>query len=145
MIEKVVKDVNLQLTYRKDMQILFLRWTAGVKGDQLRRGYLEALDFAKELNANFWMFDLRGRGGATVEDEQWILEDFFPNADLELGGQVSFAYLLTPNHFSHIKNNLGEERLDIFSSQSKIKVFISESEAVNWLLKQKELIFEPKK
>ncbi|WP_377130591.1 hypothetical protein [Rufibacter roseus] len=127
------------------MQILFLRWTAGVKGDQLRRGYLEALDFAKELNSSFWMFDLRGRGGASAEDEQWILEDFFPKADLELGGQNSFAYLLSPSHYLYIKDTVGEDRLDIFSGPSKIKIFMAEAEAVKWLLEQKELILLPKK
>ena len=139
MIEKVIKNAHLRLKFRKDMEILFLRWSDRVQGDLLRQGYLGALDFAKEVGANFWMYDLRGRGAALPEDEEWILEEFFKKAEATLQGPQYFSYLLSPNHFAHIQNEVGLDRLSSYGNHTQIKVFMSESEAINWLLEMKGL------
>ncbi|GAA4308021.1 hypothetical protein [Nibribacter koreensis] len=133
MIEKDIPESNLQLTYRKDMGILFLRWSNKVGSELLRTGYAQALDFAEEVGAHLWLFDLRGRGGATPEDENWILQEFYPSVHERLQRIGYFAYLVSPRHYSHIKENVGLEKLLNYSQHVKIYACVSELDAVEWL------------
>jgi hypothetical protein len=133
LIEKEIKESHLRLTYRRDMEILFLRWSQQVGSALLRASYQQALAFAEELNVRLWLFDLRGRGGATPEDEAWILKEFFPMAEQRLGHGNYVGYLLTPNHYAHVKEHVGLDILADFSESTKIRVFMSEAEAINWL------------
>jgi hypothetical protein len=132
-IEKDIPESHLHLTYRKDMGILFLRWSKRVGSALLRTGYLQALDFAEEVGAHLWLFDLRGRGNATPQDEVWILEEFYPNVHERLQRPGYFAYLVSPRHYSHLKENVGLEKLANFSQDVKIYPCVSELEAVEWL------------
>ncbi|QHL88308.1 hypothetical protein GU926_13045 [Nibribacter ruber] len=139
MIEKFIPESSLQLTLRKDMGILFLRWSKQVSSEQIRQGYVQALDFAEEVGAHLWLFDLRGRGGATAEDEDWILQHFYPSVQERLQHMGYFAYLVSPKHYTHLRDNVGLERLFNYSDAVKIRPFVSELEAVEWLQLHKTL------
>ncbi|AMM51020.1 hypothetical protein TH61_07235 [Rufibacter sp. DG15C] len=139
MIEKDLPESHLQLTFRKDMGILFLRWSKQVGSALLRQGYLQALDFAEEVKANLWLFDLRGRGGATPEDETWILEEFYGNVVERLQRTGYFAYLVSPTHYAHLRETVGFEKLANFSEVVKIHLFVSELEAIEWLRLHKNI------
>ncbi|MBA9078506.1 MULTISPECIES: hypothetical protein [Rufibacter] len=145
MIERELLESHLRLSYREDMGILFMRWTKQVNSEQLRKGYLDALAFAEELNVHLWLIDLRGRGGATPEDEAWILDEFFLEAEGRLGHKSYIGYLLSPAHFTHVRDNVGLEKLNAFSSNTTINVFTSESGAVNWLSNLHEVEVLPKR
>ena len=133
MIEKDIPESHLQLTFRKDMSILFLRWSKPVGSELLRTGYSQALDFAEEVGAHLWLFDLRGRGGATPEDEDWILQEFYPSVHERLQRLGYFAYLVSPTHYAHLRDHVGLEKLANFSQAVKIYPFVSELDAVEWL------------
>ncbi len=145
MVEKEIERAQLKLRFRADMQILFLRWSNQVQGNLLRDGYTEALAFAHEVDAHFWMFDLRGRGPASAQDEAWILDEFFPSIGAGLAEPTYFAYLLSPKHHAHIHNVVGLARLAANKGGTHIQVFMSESEAVKWLLEKKGETAVPEK
>ncbi len=115
------------------MEILFLRWTKPVDSMLLRKSYLEALEFAYDLGVSLWLFDLRGRGGASEEDEAWILKEFFPAAEQRLGHGNYVAYLISPNHYQHVQEHVGLDFLADYSERTKIKIFMSESDGIDWL------------
>ncbi|WP_157593088.1 hypothetical protein [Rufibacter tibetensis] len=140
MVEREVREVlesNLQLKYRKDLDILYLRWFRVPDSEQLRQGYLLAFELAKEVKSAYWLFDLRSRGQLSPEDEAWMLQTFFPKVEEELGHKNYFSNLVTPSHYSYIKECIGIDYLQNFSEQSKLGVFVSEQDAVAWLLKSR--------
>ncbi|KAA6433410.1 hypothetical protein FOE74_13120 [Rufibacter glacialis] len=119
------------------MDILFLRWLLCPDSAQLRDGYRQSLELAKEVQSAYWMFDLRSRGIISPEDEAWMLEQFFPQVEEEISGQSFFANLVTPTHYTHIREGIGLEYLENFGTSAKLGVFLSEQEAIAWLLKSR--------
>ncbi|WP_210489951.1 hypothetical protein [Rufibacter aurantiacus] len=137
MVEREIIESNLHLTYRRDLDILFLRWYRSPDSVQLRQGYLQALDMAKEVKTAYYMFDLRSRGQVSADDEAWLLQNFFPSMEEECNHQSYCANLVTPTHFNYIKETVGLEFLEQYSDLTKMGIFLSEQDAVAWLLKSR--------
>jgi hypothetical protein len=136
-VEREILESNLHLTYRKDLDILFLRWYQRPDSQQLRQGYLSALDMAREVKSAYWMFDLRSRGQIAEEDQDWMLQTFFPQIEEEFGYESYFANLVTPTHFAYIRDHVGLDYLQNYGVLTQLGVFQSEQEAVTWLLKSR--------
>ena len=124
---------NLSIIYRPDLKILFCRFIQPVTSSQLRRSYDFALGIAQQEQARFWLFDLRRRGPTQAEDENWLLNQFFPRAQALSKHYQYFAYLVTPTHYVYLRDNIGFEKLNNYSQILKINVFDSEEKAVQWL------------
>ncbi|WP_210462871.1 hypothetical protein [Rufibacter roseolus] len=137
MVEREIIESNLHLTYRRDLDILFLRWYRSPDSVQLRQGYLQALDMVKEVKTAYYMFDLRSRGQVSADDEAWLLQNFFPSMEEECNHQSYCANLVTPTHFNYIKETVGLEFLEQYSDLTKMGIFLSEQDAVAWLLKSR--------
>ncbi|WP_205500619.1 hypothetical protein [Rufibacter psychrotolerans] len=127
----------MHLTYRRDLDILFLRWFRSPDSEQLREAYMQALEMAKEVKAAYWMFDLRSRGKLSPEDEAWMQETFFPALEDELGYPSYLANLMTPTHYAHLNAHYKLDAIGAYGKLVKLGVFISEQEAVAWLLKSR--------
>jgi hypothetical protein len=136
-IERNLLESQLQLTYRKDLDVLFLRWFKAPDSEGLRNGYLKALELAEEVGGCYWMFDLRSRGKVSEEDEAWLLQEYFPMVEGRLGQQNYFANLVMPSHYSYIEDNFGFDYLINLGKLTQVAVFTSEQEAVAWLLRSR--------
>ena len=118
------------LTYRPDVQTLFMRWTRPVSSAEHHAGYEQGLEMARSLGAAHWLIDLRIRGlAADPADFEWVLTDFrrglaqaLPQATCRL------AYLVTPYHRETIRDRM--QSLELLDS---IRIFIEESPAQHWL------------
>ncbi|AKQ46939.1 hypothetical protein TH63_16940 [Rufibacter radiotolerans] len=137
MIERDLLESQLQLTYRKDLDVLFLRWFKVPDSEGLRQGYMKALELAEEVGGSYWMFDLRSRGKVSEQDETWLLEEYFPMVEERLGQQNYFANLVMPSHYNYIEDSFGFEYLINLGKLTQLAVFTSEQEAVAWLLKSR--------
>ncbi|WP_160328205.1 hypothetical protein [Solirubrum puertoriconensis] len=87
----------LRLSYRPDLQLLFMRWVRPVSSEEHRSGYAAALELAQPHQSNHWLIDLRSRGLASVEDLMWVLTTF--RGLLQQSGLPAprrLAYLVTP-------------------------------------------------
>jgi hypothetical protein len=117
----------LRLSYRPDLQTLFLRWTRAVSSPEHRAGYQQALEMALPLGVGHWLVDLRSRGLAQPEDFAWVLTDFRREVGQVLPG-VSFrvAYLVTPYDQELINSRLGP-------GEATFRTFIEEQAAYQWL------------
>lgn len=124
---------NLQVSYRQDLDILFCRWLQPCSSVTLQKGYLHALEKAKELQVHYWLFDLRRRGPVSTEDGDWILKTFFPKTEATIPGKHYFSYLVTPNHYQHLQEEIGLISIQQYSARTKIYVFDSEQKAINWI------------
>ncbi|MFB9861873.1 hypothetical protein [Rufibacter immobilis] len=134
-MERNENESNLRLTYRPDLDILFLRWLRYPTSAQLRQGYMEALELAVQEDCRFWLFDLRSRGSLSVEDEAWMLKTYFPGIEERLPYQNYFANLVTPTHYTYIQEHIGLSFLSNYGNFTKLGIFLSEQDAVAWLLK----------
>ena len=124
---------NLSVIFRSDLNILFCRFIQPVPSALLRNSYENALQKAQENHVQFWLLDLRRRGPALTEDEDWLLEYFFPHVEDITKARHYFAYLVTPTHFLHVKEAISLDKLANFSALIHIAFFDSESEALDWL------------
>lgn len=128
---------NLFLDFRSDLNILICRFTQPIPSSFLRQEYENSLEVSREYNARYWLFDLRRRGPISAEDESWILDYFFPQAENLTRTHQYFAYLVTPSHYLHIKSMISVENLANFTPLTHIAIFDSENKALDWLaLKQ---------
>jgi hypothetical protein len=123
----------LLISYREDLDVLFLRWSTPVSSSKLRSGYLQALEEAAKLKVRCWLFDLRSRGMASAADEKWLLKEFFPLVEKKLGHSNAFAYLVSPSHYAYIRDEVGIQMLANYSAVTSIRPFVSEGEALQWL------------
>ena len=126
-------DNYLSFVFREDLNIMILRWIKKVNSAQLRNGYQEALHKAMEFRMRHWLFDLRGRGPICKEDEMWVTNNFFPRAEAQFEDPNFFAYLITPSHQQHIQANGNVETINCNISNCRLKIFMAEEDAVNWL------------
>ncbi len=124
---------NLSINFRSDLNILVCRFIQPVPSAFLRQEYENSLEVAREYQARYWLFDLRRRGPVSAEDENWILNHFFPRAEKQANVPQYFAYLLTPSHSHHIRDVISPEKLANFSQLTHISVFDSEEKALDWL------------
>ena len=121
----------LAFVHRADLQIMFLRWLTAVNSAQLRHGYEEALRKALEFEVRYWLFDLRGRGPASEEDEAWLMNNYFPRADKQFEQPNYFAYLISPSHQKQAL--LFDKVKKVSAGNCRIQVFTAEQEALKWL------------
>ncbi|KAA5543383.1 hypothetical protein [Adhaeribacter rhizoryzae] len=124
---------NLSLNFRPELNILVCRFIQPIPSALLRQAYGKALQTAQEYQARYWLFDLRRRGPISAEDEKWILEYFFPQAESQVKALQYFAYLVTPSHYVHIREVVSTDKLANYSPLTHISIFDSEDKALDWL------------
>ncbi|RSK48013.1 hypothetical protein [Hymenobacter rigui] len=123
----------LRLSYRPDLQLLFLRWTRPATSQEHREGYQTALELARQEQAGRWLIDLRSRGLADLADLHWVLEDFRAAFEAALPGTTRrIAYLTTPYHADILRPRLTEFDHDPNNS-TRLQVFTEELPAQQWL------------
>ena len=127
----------LQLSYRPDLQVLFMRWARPVSSLEHRQGYAAALELSRSAGSGRWLIDLRSRGLASLEDFAWILADFRPQMAATLPATPRrIAYLVTPYHGETIRERLHllEPTYTAAVQQSAaVQVFTEEQLAQQWL------------
>ena len=127
----------LRLSYRPDLQVLFMRWSRAVSSQEHKAGYGAALELARTSGAGWWLVDLRSRGLASSEDFAWILANFRTQMAATLPTTSRrIAYLVTPYHADLIRERLAllEPTYSVAVQQSAaIRVFTEEQRAQQWL------------
>jgi hypothetical protein len=128
----------IALTYRPDLDVLFLRWPQPVYALTVREVYEQVLELAQETNARYWLFDIRGRGPLSEEDIEWVTKEFYPNLHGKFPHITHVAYLLTPahaeDHFTiSIANTIKNENW--YGKAADFESFTSETDALHWLKK----------
>jgi hypothetical protein len=127
----------LRLSYRSDLQVLFLRWVREVSPEEHREGYMAALALARTAEAGRWLVDLRSRGLASAEDFAWVLTELRTQLTAAIPHTIRrIAYLVTPYHGEIIRERLSllEPTYPVAVRQSvTIQVFTEEQRAQQWL------------
>lgn len=122
----------LRLSYRPDLQLLFMRWTRPATSAEHRAGYGAALQLAGQQQARQWLIDLRSRGLAEVADLEWILQEFAAAFQQALPGpDRRLAYFTTPYYAEILEPRLAEYAS--LRNELDIRVFTEEMPACSWL------------
>ncbi|WP_045688150.1 hypothetical protein [Hymenobacter sp. AT01-02] len=125
----------IRLSYRSDLQTLFLRWTRPATTNEHHEGYRQALQLARQEQVSRWMIDLRSRGLAEVKDLRWVLHEFrtlfieaLPTATRRI------AYFTAPYHADILRPRLLElDQNNPLAPAVEIRVFTEELPAQQWL------------
>ncbi|MFB9863348.1 hypothetical protein [Rufibacter immobilis] len=126
----------IALTYRPDLDVLFLRWPQPVYALATREVYQQVLELARETSARYWLFDVRSRGPLSAEDAQWVMESFYSALHGQLPHIAHVAYLVTPAHTEDLQTTkvIEEMRTQPWYGQgADFEVFTSETDALHWL------------
>lgn len=126
----------LALTYRPDLNVLFLRWPQPVYALPAKDVYQQVLALAQETSARFWLFDVRSRGPLSPEDAQWVCETFYPQLHAEGGLAIHISYLFSPSHAEDDATLQLIQKLRTepwFGQEVELEHFTSETEALLWL------------
>lgn len=134
-IRKEVEECNLCLHYRRDLNVLSVRWQRCTASEKLRKAYLEMLQMASVHNCHYWMIDLRGRGASSLEENYWVLEVFFDLIKNKFPSCVYIAYLMAPSYYDVVVPRIPEKQVSAYSNSVKVKMFTSESDVYAWLLR----------
>ncbi|WP_192823014.1 hypothetical protein [Rufibacter sp. LB8] len=127
----------IALTYRPDLDVLFLRWPQPVYAFTVREVYKQVLELAQETNARYWLFDIRSRGPLSDEDMDWVTKEFYPNLHAK-ASLTHVAYLLAPAHAEDQQTIALGQQLKAqswFGRDADFEGFTSETDALHWLKK----------
>lgn len=126
----------LRLSYRPDLQLLFMRWVRPVSSEEHRSGYAAALALGQEHQSGRWLIDLRARGLASVEDFAWVLHTFRERMAAAVPPPRRIAYLVTP-YQAEIMNErirqLDPEVPEATRLGAAVHTFTEELPAQHWL------------
>ncbi|QIX61634.1 hypothetical protein FY528_06560 [Hymenobacter lutimineralis] len=127
----------MDLAYRPDLRVLFLRWTRQTTSQELRAAYDQTLELARQEQAGRWLIDLRRRSLADPADFAWIVHDVRARlAQGVAGAEHRIAYLVTPNNAPTILGRLAELEPDIpaaVRTAVAFRIFTEEHTALEWL------------
>jgi len=128
---------SLSANYRPDLDVWICRWLNFINPDHFTNCYEYIFNQAIKHNWHYWLVDIRGRGKANKEQQDWYFDVFLPTKLKLLTGSSYVAYLVTPSHFTHIQKMKQFHQFEDLNKTSSLTThfFQSEQEAVDWLMK----------
>ncbi|GAB3822891.1 hypothetical protein [Pontibacter rugosus] len=124
----------LNLTLRRDLDVLFCRWHTFVTAPQFHEGYWAALRLAKKHHARFWLHDLRLRNNSTEAEREWYDREFVPALKQQLPYGLTIAYLMSPMQRQHIVSETTPVSEVInYEGVLQVRYFENEHDALEWL------------
>ncbi|WP_192823319.1 hypothetical protein [Rufibacter sp. LB8] len=130
---KIGFSKHIKISYRPDMQTVIIRWQQSVTFTEFKMNCLAILATAKENASALWLFDCRSKGEVTLEESEWLQQEFFPKALQQVAPQLVVAWLLNPRQMQRLQEG---EKLQAISEPSQDvmrQAFMTEQEAVAWL------------
>jgi hypothetical protein len=107
-------------------------WKGPVPSSVIRETYTELLSYMKTNGLSYLLLDLRLRGRASMADEQWMNQIFFPSL-MEKFPVVHFATVLSPSHYHTLRMESINGDMGNLSSLLRMHHFLSRTAALEWL------------
>jgi len=136
MYQELASTAFLQVAYRPDSGLLIGRWLCSISEAQLHEGYETMRVAALQHGCHFWLMDARRRTDRRLNGPEWVVTNFLPEVQQEMGGPLYVAFLVLPNHLREVEDDpIGTPKSapeDLF----QFARFIDEGAANRWLNKQ---------
>ena len=126
------------LTYRPDLDVVFLRWLAPDTLAESQASYQEALALALAHGCGKWLLDSRRSGPLDLFETAWLTRVFFPAAVEQLSPRpLRLAVFSSMQRVEQMRNDatVGPAvQAAIAATQPyEAGIFMGEAEAVAWL------------
>jgi len=131
----------LEISYQTDAQVLIARWLRPVTEAEALRDYAELLAAARQLDAHYWLFDIRRRGRSAPATIDWLLTSYYPQAVRELGEPVRLAYFMAPGLRQEFMADGSVPEPATYAARLPFRMnqCITEAEAISWLRQEQVL------
>lgn len=142
MYQELASTAFLHVAYRPESCLLIGRWLHSITEVQLHEGYDTMRLAALEHGCNHWLMDARRRADRRLNGPEWVVTEFLPRVQESLGGRLSVAFLVLPNHLREL-----EEDPDYAAKSSnphslfQFARFIDEGAANTWLDEQRRRVY----
>lgn len=124
----------LHVAYRPDSCLLVARWQCSINETQLREGYELLRRAALEHECGHWLVDARRRIDRRRNGPEWVVTNFLPQVQAELGLPLCVAFLVLPNHLRELEAETGPPiRSGNPAAALQYARFIEEGAANAWL------------
>lgn len=115
------------------MHTVIIRWQQPVTFTEFKMNCLAILSLAKENTATSWLFDCRSKGEVTLQESEWLSQEFYPKAMQQVAPHVLVAWLLNPRQMQCLKDGQALSAVSSDSEDVMRRAFLTEQEAVQWL------------
>lgn len=113
----------------KENHSILVSWKKKCSSKEYRNTLIHALEIAQDLQLNSWISDLTEETAISIEDEQWLTNDFMPKAKNNF---VKVAFVLNDEVLCNSRIvNLHTKLKDCPSASA---YFSTLQEAQHWLL-----------
>lgn len=130
---ETVKLPFLNISFRRDLGILFTRWGQSVSLPQYIEGYTKTLQVAKIQDAHFWLVDLRQRNTPDSQLVAWYENEFIPAVKSSIEGIAYLAYLVSPLQLQKVPTPATPDTPVNLDNSIMASCFTIEQEAISWL------------
>ena len=134
MYQELASTDFLLVAYRPDSRLLVGRWQRSVNEAELREGYETMRLAARTHGCQHWLMDARRRTDRRLNGPEWVVSQFLPRLQQELGGRLCVAFLVLPNHLREIEADpSAAEKATTGHDLFQYARFIDEGAANAWL------------
>lgn len=134
MYQELASTAFLQVAYRPDSGLLIGRWLCSITEEQLHEGYETMRLAALQHECHYWLMDARRRTDRRLNGPEWVVTTFLPRLQQEMGGPLSVAFLVLPNHLREVEENASSAgQNDDAAALFRFARFIDEGAANKWL------------
>ena len=126
------------LTYRPDLDILFLRWLAPDTLAEAQASYEAALALAQAHGCGNWLLDSRRAGPLDLFETAWLTRVFFPAAVAQLAPRpLRLAVFSSMQRLEQMRTDAAVapavQAAIAVTQPYEAAIFMGEAEAVAWL------------
>ncbi|MBI3220763.1 MAG: hypothetical protein HYZ44_14710 [Bacteroidetes bacterium] len=103
----ILSEIEEQLVFDRDYGSIFYNaalncagivWKKQITSEQYRTLFSQCVDIVKMYHTPYWISDLRLQGTVSVDDQRWMLQTIFPEANKN--GLVQVAIIYNPQQHS---------------------------------------------
>lgn len=125
----------VSVEYRKVEKVLLINWETKPDTITLRETYSRVLQLAtaEEYATNIFCTNMSLCGAFTVEQENWLSQEYYPQVYSGIRDNVYAAVVFTEEHFKAIITNYKDVKTDTFHSFMHLNYFTNTAEAFSWL------------
>ncbi|MEM6529023.1 MAG: hypothetical protein AAF653_12065, partial [Chloroflexota bacterium] len=133
------ENEHVVMYYHEDTRIVHHKYQPTIKGEFIREQLTMGVELLKEHGANKWLSDNSLFNNLPEEDNQWIINDWFPEA-LQAGWKY---YALVVPEDDMGKMNMVQFTSTFTSMDIAARVFVDADRAMEWLVAIGDAAEEP--
>ena len=122
---------HLAIFYDINTRMVRMKWKGFATSEQLREGLNEVLEIVKREKSLLWLADLKHMQSINQNDENWIINEWFPK--IVLTGVKKLAFVTSLDYFNNASiNRIMRSTQPLITFETEF--FIAAGDATRWLL-----------